>query len=357
MKKAPLHLALLAVVGLLSSVVASGQPIGAVDEPTPGQHVSGIVRVSGFVLDFNAIDRVDLFIDGSALPDNTADLSLPRPDVLQTFPNYANSPNAARPGFLTSFYTRSLTNGPHSLVVRATESNGSHTDFGPLTVIIDNTINQAPFGYIDTPNGDVTEVLSGSYPITGWALDDQGIDHIDFLVDGQIVASAIGRIFDPITDPQTGTYGATRPDVAAAFPDVPFALYSGFLANIETTKLLSGIHTVSVRVIDSSGDSSTIGTRTVQVNNNGAFRSTSRPCTVSPPLRRRSRRTFARRRASRPGRPDRAIRCRSSATSSKVGRSTRARRSRGARWTSSSSSSTECRSRTRSAIASNSAPP
>jgi hypothetical protein len=271
MKKAPLSLALLAVAGLLSPGLASGQPIGAVDEPTAGQHVSGIVRVSGFVLDFLAIDRVDLFIDGSALPTNTADLALPRPDVLRTFPNYANSPNAARPGFLTSFYTRSLSDGPHSVVVRATESNGAKTDFGPITVIVDNTINQAPFGYIDTPNADVTEVLSGSYPITGWALDDQGIDHIDFLVDGQIVATAIGRIFDPITDPQTGTYGATRPDVAAAFPDVPFALYSGFLANIETTRLPNGIHQVSVKVTDSSGESRTIGTRTVQINNNGAF--------------------------------------------------------------------------------------
>src|SRR5215471_20406400 len=101
MKKAPLHLALLAVAALFIPVAASGQPIGAVDEPTNGQHVSGIVRVSGFVLDVQAIDRVDLFVDGGVAPTNSAALTIPRPDVLLAFPNYANSPNAPAPGFLT----------------------------------------------------------------------------------------------------------------------------------------------------------------------------------------------------------------------------------------------------------------
>lgn len=270
MKKVPLHLALLAVAGLLCSVAASGQPIGAIDEPTPGQHVSGIVRVSGFVLDFNRVDRVDLFIDGNSLPTNTADLNLPRPDVLLAFPNYANSPNASKPGFLTSFYTRTLSNGTHSIVVKVTESGGAQTSFGPITVIVDNTINQAAFGYIDIPNPDVTEVASGSYPVVGWAIDDQGIDHIDFLVDNQIVASAIGRFDDPAIAPQTAVYGSTRPDVAAAFPDVPFALYSGFSANIDSTKLLNGMHVFSVRATDTNGVASSLGTRTVQVNNNGS---------------------------------------------------------------------------------------
>lgn len=271
MKKAPLYPALLVVAGWLFSVVASGQPIGAIDEPQPGQHVSGIVRVSGFVLDFNRVDRVDLLIDGETIPTNTAALSLPRPDVLLAFPNYAGSATAAKPGFLTSFYTRTLSEGTHSIVVRVTESGGAQTSFGPLTVIVDNTINQAPFGYIDIPSEFVTENASGSYPVVGWAIDDQGIDHIDFLVDGQIVAGAIGRISDPAVNPQNASYGTTRPDVAAAFPDVPFALYSGFEANIDSTKLLDGMHIFSVRVVDTNGVSQVIGTRSVQVINNSSL--------------------------------------------------------------------------------------
>ncbi len=276
MKTGPSHLALLTVAGLLASAMAAAQPIGVIDEPTAGQRVSGVVRVAGWVLDFNKVDRIDLFVDGNSLPTNTADLNLPRIDVLNAFPNYANSATP-KPGYLTSFYTRSLSNGPHSISIRVTESSGSVYTLGPVSVIVDNTVNQAPFGYIDIPADNAVEGANGSYPIVGWALDDQGIDHIDFLVDGQIVAGAIGRVGDVSgrgrsggTNPQTATYGTTRPDVAAAFPDVPFALFSGFVANLDTTKFVNGSHVFSVRVTDSSGTARVIGTRNVQIINNGS---------------------------------------------------------------------------------------
>ncbi len=276
MKTAPRHLALLAVAGLFVCVAAGAQPIGVIDEPTAGQRVSGVVRVAGWVLDFNRVDRIDLFVDGNSLPTNTADLNLPRIDVLNAFPNYANSATP-KPGFLTSFYTRSLSNGPHSITVRVRESSGNVFTLGPVSVIVDNTVNQAPFGYIDMPTDNAVEGANGSYPVVGWALDDQGVDHIDFLVDGQIVAGAVGRLGDAggrgrngSANGQTATYGTTRPDVSAAFPDVPFAIFSGFVANVDTTKLVNGVHVFSVRVTDSSGTARVIGTRTVQVINNGS---------------------------------------------------------------------------------------
>ena len=275
MKKAPLHLALAILAGFLVAIGAAAQPIGVIDEPTAGQQVSGVVRVSGFVLDFNKVDKIELFIDGNSTPTNTADLNIPRIDVLNAFPNYVNSATP-RPGFLTSFYTRTLSNGTHSVTVRVTESSGNRFTLGPVSVIVDNTVNQAPFGYIDMPSDTGTEGMNGSYPIVGWALDDQGIDHIDFLIDGQIVSSAIGRLGDDSRSrdsgvrPQTALYGTTRPDVAAAFPDVPFAVFSGFIANVDSTKLLNGMHVVSVRVTDTSAVSRVIGTRTVQVINNGS---------------------------------------------------------------------------------------
>src|SRR5450432_1260563 len=269
MKKAPLHLALLAVAGWLFSAALTAQPIGVIDEPTAGQHVSGIVRVSGWVLDVNRVDRIDLFIDGNSLPTNTAVINLPRPDVLDAFPNYVGSASAS-PGYVTSFYTRNFSDGTHSVVVQVTQSDGSVFMLGPVSVIVDNTINQAPFGYIDIPSESVVENASGSYPIVGWAIDDQGIDHIDFLIDSQIVAGAIGRVGDGSINPQNAIYGTTRPDVAAAFPDVPFALYSGFEANVDTTKILDGMHIFSVRVTDNLGVSQVIGTRTVQVSNNAS---------------------------------------------------------------------------------------
>lgn len=261
-KKAPGLLALLVTAGIAVAQGAQAQPIGAIDSPTAGQTVSGIVRVSGFVLDFNPVDRIELLVDGVVV--NRADLNLPRADVLEVFPNYANSPTS-RPGFLSSFLARNLTNGPHSVRVRVTESSQLFFDLGPVTVIVDNSINQAPFGYIDTPAEGVVEGANGSFPVTGWAIDDENVDHGDILVDGQIVMGWVGRGL-----PSSAVYGSTRPDVRAAFPDVPNSLFTGFIANVDTTRFLNGMHTVSVRVTDNRGASRVIGTRRVQVINNGS---------------------------------------------------------------------------------------
>jgi hypothetical protein len=270
MKTARLHLALLVAAGclVLAPLAAMGQPVGAIDEPTAGQRVSGVVRVSGFALDFNRVSKIEVFLDGNPTPTNSADLNLPRPDVLNAFPNYVNSATP-RPGYVTSFYTRSLSNGPHSINVKVTESGGTQFSLGTVSILVDNTVNQAPFGYVDQPAPGVVEGANGSYPIVGWALDDQGIDHIDFLVDSQIVATAVGRLGDTRVYAQTAQYGSTRPDVAAAFPDVPFAVFSGFVANVDTTKLINGVHVFSVRATDSAGVASVLGSRTVQVINNG----------------------------------------------------------------------------------------
>jgi hypothetical protein len=247
--------------GLISPSIFA-QPIGVIDQPTQGQHVSGVVKVTGWVLDFNAVDKVELLVDGAFA--NRADTNLPRADVLEVFPNYYNSatPN---PGFVSSFLARRFANGPHALTIRVTESSQSTFLIGPTTVIVDNTVNQAPFGYIDIPAPSAVEGTDGPFPVSGWAIDDEDVDHIDFLMDGGIVAGAVGRGL-----PSTAIYGTTRPDVAAAFPDVPNSLYSGFQANIDTSTLINGVHLLSVRVTDNRGASRVIGTRTIQVINNGA---------------------------------------------------------------------------------------
>jgi len=254
-------LAALAVWFVASS--ATAQPIGGIDFPTEGQTVGGIVRVSGFVLDFNSVDRVELLVDDVLV--NRADTDLPRPDVLEIFPTYYNSATP-QPGFLTSFLARGVySDGPHTLAVRVTES-ATQQQFviGTVHVVVNSAANQAPFGYIDTPGPAGLEGALGSFPVTGWALDDVDVDHVDFLVDGRIVAGAVGR-----GEPSSAIYGTTRPDVQAAFPDVPNSLYSGFTANIDTTQLINGIHVLSVRATDNEGASRDLGSRTVQVINNG----------------------------------------------------------------------------------------
>jgi hypothetical protein len=242
---------------------AQAQPIGVIDEPRDGDTVFGVVKVSGWVLDFSDVDKIELLVDGNLV--NRADTNLPRADVLEVFPTYVGSATA-QPGYLSSFLARNYPDGPHTITVRVTEAvTQAAFDVATITVVVDNSINQAPFGFIDIPGPTGLEGANGSFPVSGWALDDEDVDHIDFLVDGQVVAGAVGRGL-----PSTAIYGTTRPDVQAAFPDVPNSLFSGYQANIDATKLINGIHDLSVRVGDNRGASRVIGTRSIQVISNAS---------------------------------------------------------------------------------------
>jgi hypothetical protein len=262
-RKALRILALVAAVSLVLAAGAVAQPIGAIDSPTEGQTVSGVVRVSGFVLDMNAVQDIEVLVDGVAV--NSAQLYLPRIDVLQMFPTYAGSPTA-QPGFITSFLASNYANGPHTVQIRVTESaSQAQTIVASVGVIVDNTVNQAPFGYVDIPSPVGLTGANGSFPVYGWAIDDVSINHIDVVIDGQQVAGSVGS-----GAASTAIYGLPRADVAAAFPDVPNSLNSGFQANIDTTALVNGIHILTVWAWDDQGLGRDIGDRTIQVINNGA---------------------------------------------------------------------------------------
>ena len=260
-RKAHMLVASLAFCGLLAARGAEAQGFGFIDTPKVGQTVSGAVTVSGWVVDFRQVDRVELFVDGAFV--NRADLTLPRTDVFTVFPQYSLSPNP-RPGFITSFLARLYTDGPHSVSVKVTLSDQSSFTLGPLTVTVNNALGQAPLGFIDVPGPNNFAGASGSFTVLGWALDDVDVDHIDFKVDGGVVASAIGHGLPG----STALYGFARPDVRAAYPDVPSSLYSGFLANIDTTNFIGGVHTLEVRATDNTGANSSLGTRNIEIVNN-----------------------------------------------------------------------------------------
>ncbi len=209
-KKAPWVLALLAGVGwslmstMLAQSVREGRttvavdrnyspsgPLLRVDGPIQGQTVAGVVTVSGWALSFNSIDKIELFLDDDLVPVNRAVLNMPRPDIDGNFPRFARSPNGS-PGWITSFLARNYVDGPHEIRIGVTESGSPDpVFFGPITVIIDNSINQPPFGNLDLP--DPGSTANGSVGVLGWALDDIDIDHIDFQIDGRIFATSIGR--------------------------------------------------------------------------------------------------------------------------------------------------------------------
>jgi hypothetical protein len=262
-RKADALLASLAMGGLLLASGAAGQGFGAIETPAAGQTVSGIVQVAGWASDFKQVSKVELYIDG--ILTNRADTNLPRPDILTQYPALALGPNQ-NPGYLTSFLARLYGNGPHSVSILVTESDQSTFTLGPVAVIVDNTINQPPIGWVDVPAGEGFPGANGSLGVVGWALDDVAVDHIDFLIDNQIVATAIGYGLPG----STAFYGGARPEVRAAYPDVPNSLYSGFVANLNTTGLINGVHSLDIRATDNLGASAVIGSRTIQIVNDPA---------------------------------------------------------------------------------------
>jgi len=250
-----LVLAVLATL-LTSAAMAQTDPIAALDFPDPSVTQSGVVLVKGWALDPQSLSKAELFVDDT--DQGRLVQGLPRIDVEQAYPNWPGIHDVA-PGFQTGFLASRFTNGAHTVAVKLYYSDGRIFELGRRAINIDNTINQPPFGSLDIPDASGTFNASGSFPVVGWAADTDGIARVDVYVDNAILQGAV--------------YGDARPDVGNSFPDFPAALFSGFIANIDATRLDEGVHLLEVRATDNQGTQRLIGRRQIQVfNDNGMLK-------------------------------------------------------------------------------------
>ena len=239
------------------ALACPAQMLGSIDVPVDGDTVSGYVQVIGFALDGNLVSNVDVFVDGTndanlVTTAGGANINLPRPDVIQFFPQYAGTAGKF-PGYETSFKASLFSNGFHTVLVRITDVNGCSFFLTSRSVLIDNTRNQPPFGNVDFPQPDSGVSANGILTVAGWALDDRKVDHVDVFVDGLIERQAV-----------TGIY---RADVAANYPDNPQAIVAGFILNIDSTRYANGVHEVTVKAVDDQGQQGLLGSRRVQIFN------------------------------------------------------------------------------------------
>ncbi len=103
----------------LSSAVAA-PPRLAIDNPTAGQHVSGLVNILGWAVGVTApIDYVEVSFDGQS--PTPAGYGGARTDVGLAFPDI---PDADFSGYALGWNARLLTNGVHRMTVRAVDMNG-----------------------------------------------------------------------------------------------------------------------------------------------------------------------------------------------------------------------------------------
>ncbi len=217
----------------ISNAVNSGPTIVTIAQPnTTSLPYAGIARFSGSAMNQNgnAITGVSVTING--VPYGTATLT------------------SGTWSYLLD--TTQLPDGTYTLGVTATAAGGSQA-IGSATFSIANWSTGNPMHvHIDTPTAS-SAPLSGFAHFAGWAVDDNG------------PVTAVFIAIDGIPFGAAGYGGTARPDVCAALPGRAGCPNVGWDAEIDTTLLSNGSHTLSVTATTPNGQSSTTtGTFTVQ---------------------------------------------------------------------------------------------
>lgn len=166
----------------------------------------------------------------------------------------------------------------------------------PLTIPVSLSIDVvaapdgAPFGAVDTPTDGATGV-AGAVAVTGWALDDVGVDRVEIWRDcleaidrgrGACVSPAPGVPDNFVFIGRAAFLSGARPDVEAAYSALPMASRAGWGYLLLTTGLPhqpqgapvggQGTVTVTAYAVDQEHHYAQLGSRTITLDNDGATR-------------------------------------------------------------------------------------
>jgi subtilisin family serine protease len=155
-----------------------------------------------------------------------------------------------------------LSAGTYSGSINITSPDASNS---PQTVTVNLTVinsgqDQPPFGIFATPISGSS--MSGSIPVTGWALDDVGIQQVQ-IFNG---STYIGEAF---------FVAGARPDVEQSYPFYPNNYKAGWGYMLLTHFLPgggNGTYTLNAKAIDLSGKTVTLGSKTITIDNNNAVK-------------------------------------------------------------------------------------
>ena len=126
---------LLGLSGTLCSFAShAAPPTVSIDFPAAGQAVSGIVSVNGWAAGTPSVNTTKLYVDGIYYGDLGYGGS--RDDVKNALPTVAN---AGLSGFSAAINTRLMTNGSHTLEIRASNTSNEVT-----TQSVTVTVSNAP---------------------------------------------------------------------------------------------------------------------------------------------------------------------------------------------------------------------
>jgi hypothetical protein len=122
--------------------------------------------------------------------------------------------------------------------------------------VISNSRDSAPFGTFSTPVDGST--VRSSIPVTGWVLDDVGVESVKIYRQIRNGSSYIGdAVF---------VEGA-RPDLEAAYPGYPMNHMAGWGYMMLTNFLPEGYNVIYAVAIDGAGSRVTLGSSTIFIDN------------------------------------------------------------------------------------------
>lgn len=107
-------------------------------------------------------------------------------------------------------------------------------------------VDRPAIGFIDAPASG--RFASGQVDLVGWAVDEDGLQAVEVLVNGR--------------DRYLAQTGLERADVAAARPDLKEGLHAGFRFSADLSRILSGRDTLEVRTVDRLGNRTSLATLT-----------------------------------------------------------------------------------------------
>ena len=207
-------------------------PSMAVENPVAGT-VGQPLLVRGWAIDALAptgtgVDVVQVYATpagGAAVLLGTATYGSSRPDVAQHYgAQFVNSGYSLRA-------TSTLTPGPYTITVYAHSTVTGTFDARQVAVTLSGPV--APFGVMDTPAANAN--VSGEMAVTGWALDDGGIQSVD-VFRANVAPEPLGLV---LIGHATFVKGA-RPDLQALYPSYPDSDSAGWGLLVLTNMLPNG---------------------------------------------------------------------------------------------------------------------
>ncbi len=259
------------------ATVTPAAPFGSFDTPlnnTAG--IAGAIPVTGWALDNIEITKVDVWREpvgtepvgptGLVYIGDATFIDGARPDVQSKYPN---TPYNYRAGWgymmLTNFLPNNNGgsggggNGTYKLHAIAHDKSGASLDLGTRTVSADNVHASKPFGTIDTPSQGDT-ISGNTFVNFGWALTQ---NPYCVPTDGSTITVYVDSV--SVGSP---TYNQFRSDIATLFPGLCNTNGAVGFFYLDTTKLSSGLHSISWVVHDNQGRGDGIGSRYFTVMSN-----------------------------------------------------------------------------------------